>query len=146
MLSLHLGAAVGQQRQSTSARSQPFDGVDRVIEWLKTGVTQLVVGVADLAGQRFIVQADVFQRDVRDLSTSRCQIETSDAMALGIGPVPLADTFDRDVSGDRDRRPPIRHRVRAAGLQPAGGDAAAVVQDRVVEIEKNGPRKLNQDN
>jgi len=91
---LHLGASVGQQRQATATRSQPFDGVDGVVEGSKEAVAQLVVGVAYRSGQRLIVEADVFQREVRDLSTSRCQVETSHAMAFGIGPIPLAHTFD----------------------------------------------------
>lgn len=143
LASLHLCAAVGQQRQPASLRSQPLDGVYRVVERLQSRIAQVVVRIANSSGQRLIVQADILQRKVSHLATSGRKIETSQTMALGIGPVPMANTLDRHVGGDGIDRPQSRA-MHAAGLQPAGRDAAAVVEDRVVEVEKNGARKLTQ--
>ena len=138
---LHLGAAIGQQRQPTSARPQPLDGVDRIVERLKPGIAQLVIGIADLSGQRLIVQAEHL--------SARCE-RPHDAPPPGRA-VPRDGVRDRPNTTraharwrrtpDGIERSPIRI-VRAAGLEPAGGDAPAVVQDRVVEIEENGSRKL----
>ena len=143
LASLHLSAAVGQQRQPASLRPQPLDRIYRVVKRLQARITQVVVRVPDSSGQRLIVQADVPQCEVSHLATSGREIQTSHAMALGIGPVPVADTLDRHVGGNGIDRPQSRA-MHTAGLQPAGRDAAAVIEDRVVKVEKNGARKLTQ--
>src|SRR5262249_37344619 len=124
---------------------QPYNRVDRVVERLKTGIAEVVIGVANSTGESLVVETHFFQCDASHFLSSRSQIEAPDPMALWIGPVPLAHARDRDVHGARIDGSQLR-RMRAAGIQPAGRKAAAVSQNRVVEVEKNRRRKLTQGN
>jgi hypothetical protein len=141
---LHVAAAVGQQRQATTARPQPCDGINRIRKRLQPSVTQVVIQVANPPGQARVVDPNLVQCDLHDLTSGSREIETAHTVALWIGPVPLSDAFDGVV--DRDRITPAHRRlVRVAGREPAGGHAPAIVQDRVVEIEQNSLGTLSQD-
>jgi len=144
LVPLQVRTAIGEQRQTAATRPQPRHRLDRILDWPQPVVPQVVIRVANPLRQRDIVQANLFQRNMGDLPPRGRQVEATDAVALGIRPIPLSHALDRVVDEDGIAR---RHlgAVRAAGVQPAGGDPAAVVEDGVVEIEKNGSRKSAQE-
>lgn len=141
---LQVRTAIGEQRQAAATRPQPRHRLDRILDWPQSLVAQIVIRVANPLRQRLIVQANLLQGDVGDLAPRGRKIESADAVALRIRPIPLSHALDCVVDEDGIVR---RHlgAMRAAGVQPAGRDPAAVVENRVVEIEKNGSRKSAQE-
>ena len=136
LAALSLAAAVGQQRQSASTLAKPCDGRDGFIDWFDVAIAQRVIRVPDSLREGAVVNSHIGEREPYDLAARPRQIETTNSMAFGIGPVPLADSVDSVK--DSLRRDTVHHRtMHVAGLAPAADYTAGIVEDGVVEIEKN---------
>src|SRR4029453_5451700 len=107
-------------------------------------VAQAVICIADLLSERGIIESNVPQRDVCDLAPGGHQIETPDTMSIGVSPIPLSHLFDSVVHRNGIEAPHLLL-VGTAGLEPASRDTAAVVENRVVEIEQHRLGKWYQD-
>jgi hypothetical protein len=137
LLSLRVGGSVGQQCQTTASISKPLNRRHSFIDGANAMVAQEMVSVSDLRRKVRIVKADVRERKLHDLAPRRSKIESTHPMALRIGPVPLANPVDRFKDNVRIDIAHVRT-LREARFSPAGHDVAAVVEDRVVEIEQKG--------
>jgi hypothetical protein len=82
---------------------------------------------------------------VDDLTACGGQIEPPHAMPVRIGPVPFAHTLDCVEYQDRIEGAHVRP-VCTASVQPTRRNVAAVIQDRVVEIQENRLWKWDHNN
>ena len=139
LLSLGRSGAVGQERQPASRIAKPPDRVDRFGQRLHAGVAPIAVRIADRGSKRRIVDAEPGQCDVDDLAPRGFELEATGTMPVGIAPVPARCSAD-GVNDDLLLEGRKSMRLTRTRLAPALVHEAAVVENRVIEIEQDGAR------
>ena len=128
--------AVGDHSQGYTVASEPPEGFDRAGEQRGPLFALLPVGPGDVTGKAGEIEAQLAQGLQNYASTGSYEVRAAYALALRVGPVPLARPEYLIVQvigvefGDAGRRV-------GAYEAPTGVAAAAVVDDGVVEVDEH---------
>jgi len=102
--------------------------------WIPVPVT--AVPLSNLAGKPRAIYSDLNERHPNNLATSCAEIKSTLTMPLGIGPVPLP-RFVNSLECHSWIDPNEFGLKTETSLSPAMVDVPAVIEDRIVQIEKN---------
>ena len=154
--SLSLAAAVGEQCQPASLRAHPLHSGNRVLERPDRIVSKRVIRFADASRQLLVIHTELGEREADDLSARPRQLQAAGSMALGIRPVPLAQSIDgvehdacieavharlmcAQASRQQLMTPPLSSRmVSSRSSRTARGRETSVPQHQRCENEQHG--------
>jgi hypothetical protein len=137
LLTLGVAGAIGQQCQTAAGGAKPTDRFDCLRERLNTDLTPMRVCITNRGRQVRIVDAQLLQGEAHHFAPRRIELEPAGAMPLWIVPEPfrrLLNLLENLIDLMWDQTVSL---IRTC-LAPARSNVAAVVQNRVVEIEQNG--------
>ena len=137
LASLSLALSVRKQRQSTSAVPKPLQRLYRVWKQLNPFGASFVIDTADLPRQLRVLHTEGHQRESNHFCSSDQQIQSPHSVPLRIRPEPIrgfVDCFEQDHGVD-----PSLGSTRITSRFPASLHASGVIENGVIQIEKDGP-------